>query len=202
MQVPFFLQTGDVVVLTIGRVLTPGGRFIQRRYDGLTSEQYWELSGRTGAAADTTQVYHTDAGRPVRGGGGISPDLEIPAPASPPVWLGQAADSGWDTAVADSVAQTLPATPAGLTRWSTDTAAWRAGLLPPFLGRVRDRLGITARADPSSLDRLARRLALRTAQVRWGEDGALAFRIRNDQDLQAAMTSFPRLSALLAPTRP
>jgi carboxyl-terminal processing protease len=202
MQVPFFLQTGDVLVLTVGRVLTPGGRFIQRRYEGLTSGQYWALSGRTGAAEDTAKVFYTNAGRVVRGGGGIAPDLEVAGPAPLPAWLGPAADSGWDTAVADSVAQTLPATSAGLARWSVDTASWRAQLLPPFLARVRAGLRVTARSEPEVLDRIARGLARRAAKVRWGDAGELAFRLRNDQDLQAAISSFPRLSALLAPTRP
>lgn len=202
MQAPFFLQTGDVIFLTVGRILTPGGRFIQRRYDGLTPEQYWALSGRSGAAEDTAKVFFTNAGRQVRGGGGIAPDLELPGPAPLPAWFSAAADSAWDTAVADSVALTLPATPAGRERWATDSNAWRALLLPSYLTRVRNGLGLVAQPAPTVADRIARRLAARAAAVRWGADAEQALLLRNDPDLKAALTAFPRLSALLAPTRP
>ncbi|MBX6363387.1 MAG: S41 family peptidase, partial [Gemmatimonadetes bacterium] len=66
-QTGFPLQSGDVVWLTIGRVLTPSGRFIQRRYTGLSPEQYRALRGTPTAAEDTTATYRTDAGRVVRG---------------------------------------------------------------------------------------------------------------------------------------
>ena len=202
MQMPFFLQNGDVVMLTVGRVLTPGGRFIQRRYDGLTTEQYRSLGGRTGAAEDTARVFRTDAGRVVRGGGGIAPDLELPPPARLPVWFSIAADSAWDTAVADSAALTLPATPAARDRWMTDSTAWGTLLLPPFLARTRAGLNAAAVPDPAQEARIARILAFRVAEVRWGPEAAQTFIVRNDPDLRAALAAFPQLPALLAPTRP
>jgi len=187
---------------TVRTRTSPGGRFIQRRYDGLTPEQYLALSGRTGAAEDTTKVFYTNAGRIVRGGGGIAPDLEIPAAAPLPAWRGPAADSGWDTAVADSVAQTLPSTPAALVRWSIDTIGWRAQLLPPFLARTRAGLHAAALPDSAQAARMARFLAYRVAEVRWGVEAGLTFALRNDGDVRAALAAFPRLPALLAPTRP
>ena len=202
MQMPFFLQTGVVVFLTVGRVLTPRGRFIQRRYDGLSPEQYWALAGRTGAGVDTTRTFRTDAGRSVRGGGGIAPDLELPGPVGLPAWFSEAADSAWDAAVADSVAQTLPATAAARERWMTDSAAWEAQLLPPYLARVRARLGVRARADSAVSARLSRILARRTAAVRWGPAAERRFALQNDPDLRAALATFPDLPLLLAPPRP
>lgn len=202
MQQPFFLQTGDVVMLTVGHVFTPGGRYIQRRYSGLEVEQYYGFRGTAGIAEDTSTVYHTDAGRPVRAGGGIAPDIPLPAPATLPVWWSAAADSSFDTAVADSVAQTLPATPMGRAAWLADTAAWRDRLLVPFVARVRSALRVEARMDEAQGRRMARLLAHRAATVRWGADAGVAFQLRNDADVQAAVGTFPRLAALLAPATP
>ncbi|HSB56119.1 MAG TPA: S41 family peptidase, partial [Gemmatimonadales bacterium] len=91
---------GDLVYLTVGRIATPSGRVIQRAYHGLKASQYYSFAGRSGAAQDTTTIFHTDHQREVRGGGGIVPDIAIPRAATVPSWWGIAADSGWVEAVA------------------------------------------------------------------------------------------------------
>jgi carboxyl-terminal processing protease len=202
MQHPFVLQTGDVVMLTVGRVLTPNGRFIQRRYEGIGVAQYESMGGTAGAAEDTAATFKTDAGRVVRGGGGVLPDLELPAPATLPVWFSVASDSSYDTAVADSVAQTLATTPAERTAWFGDSTRWQATLLPPFLARTRAGLKVVAVPDQAQASRIARNLAYRVAQVRWGAEAGSAFILQNDLDLRASIAIFPRLPVLLAPPRP
>ncbi len=202
MQQPFFLQTGDVVYLTVGRVITPSGRFIQRRYEGIGIDQYRDLRGTEGAAEDTARVYKTDAGRTVRGGGGIRPDVELPAPALLPVWFSVAADSSYDTAVADSVAQSLDRSTAARDKWLTDSTTWREALLPPFLARTRAGLQAAAIPDAPQAARITRNLAYRVTEVRWGPDAGLQFLLKNDLDYRAAVATFPRLTALLAPPSP
>jgi carboxyl-terminal processing protease len=198
-QTAFFVPPGgEVLMLTIGHVLSPSGRFIQRRYSGLAAEQYYSLAGQGGTAEDTLKVYHTDHGRVVRGGGGIAPDAPLPRPAPLPVWWSVAADSGFDNAVADSVAQTLPVTPAARAAWLAAPDRWRTTLLPLFLSRVRTRLRVPAQTD-SALDvRLSRFLAARVAEVRWGLDASDEFLARSSPDVQAAIGYFPRLHELLA----
>ena len=90
-QFPF--DDGSALFLTIARYYTPSGRLIQRPYVGGDDEDYfnpdWEAIEGT---ADDTEVeeasaggveptdrplFHTDAGRPVYGGGGIVPDVGI-----------------------------------------------------------------------------------------------------------------------------
>lgn len=199
MQSVFFLNSGDYVWLTIGRVLTPNGRFIQRRYRGIGYEQYLSFAGRSGAEEDTSSIFKTDAGREVRGGGGIAPDVVVPVVAPLPVWWSAAADSGLDDAVSDSVAHTLGATPAARTAWLNAAAEWRAKLVPAFLARVRSRLGVAAVTDSLLEQRLAKILAARAAEVRWGPDAREEFIVRNDATIRAAFDQFPRLRALLAP---
>ena len=66
MQTDFVLPSGDDLHLTIGYVLSPSGRFIQRRYRGVSLAQYWEMAGRGAAVGqDTLDMYHTDHGRVV-----------------------------------------------------------------------------------------------------------------------------------------
>jgi carboxyl-terminal processing protease len=198
MQAPFVLPAGDVVWLTIGRVLTPSGRFIQRRYEGLRIEQYYGLAGGTGAEADTAEVYLTDRGRPVRGGGGIRPDVESLTVPPLPAWHAVAADSGFEEAVADSVAYALPSTDLERARWLGATERWRAELLDPFLARVRARLGVAAEADSGQMERLARRLALRATEVRWGADARDEFLLTHDPVIALSLAQFANLPTLLA----
>jgi carboxyl-terminal processing protease len=201
MQVAFLTPSGDIVWLTVGRVITPSGRFIQRRYRGLRYEEYRAFGGVAGAGEDTLETFHTDRGRPVRGGGGIAPDVELPRPAAVPVWWSAAADSGFDAAIADSLASTLPATPAARATWVNARAEWDAKLVGPFLERVRSRFHVAAQPDSSLRARIARNLAVRVTEVRWGPDARVEFLVRNDPDVRAAVEYFPRLPELLSPPR-
>lgn len=198
MQMPFLVPpNGDAVWLTVGWILTPSGRLIQRRYRGLTLAQYWAMAGRGGVAEDTAEVFHTDNGRPMRAGGGIAPDSQLPGPPPLPAWWVVAADSGILTAIADSVAQSLAA---GMTpeRWIDSPMEWRNQLIPPLLSRVRGRLGVRADVDSATQARIARSMAARVAEVRWGMDVADDLVLRSDADVAAAVAAFPRWAELLA----
>ncbi|HZI21927.1 MAG TPA: S41 family peptidase [Gemmatimonadales bacterium] len=197
-QTGFLLvPSGDMVELTVARVFTPNGRLIQRRYRGIGYVQYWSFAGKSGAAEDTLALFKTDHGREVRGGGGIAPDVPLPAPAAVPVWWSVASDSGFDIAVADSVAQQLPAGRAGLAEWLGDRPQWSRRLLAPLLERVHTRLGVLPHPDSALSDRLTLRLAARAATVRWPPDGGDELVIRADPDIHAALAYFSHLSALL-----
>ena len=188
---------GDLVWLVVGRVVTPSGRVIQRAYRGLRAEQYYDFAGTGGAAADTAREYHTDAGRPVRGGGGIAPDVPLPASARPPAWFSTAADSGWIEAVSDSVAALLPKEPAGRQAWLTATADWQSRLVEPFLSRVTGRLKLTTPPDDTMRARVGRLLAYRAAEVRWGPEAAEELWLRSDAGLATAMGYWDQLPRLL-----
>lgn len=190
MQTPFIVTpTNDVVWLTVGRVITPSGRVIQRRYRGLGEEQYRSLAGQGGAAADTSEVFKTDNGRPVRGGGGIQPDVEVAKPPDLPAWWSVATDSGFILAVADSAALLLAADSTARQRWVTSPAQWEV-LTTVLVGRVQARFGSVPDPAPAARARISRILGRRAAVVRWPERGAAAFDAANDADLHAALTEF------------
>ncbi|MGH7659245.1 MAG: S41 family peptidase, partial [Gemmatimonadales bacterium] len=192
------MPTGDYVVLTVGRIYTPSGRIIQRRYRGLGDAQYRSLAGTAGDAQDTLQEFRTDGGRVVRGGGGIAPDIELPGGTRFPVWVAVAADSGFEAAVADSVAATLPADATARETWLASPERWQSALIAPYLDRVRTRLGISAATTPELEERIAWILARRAARVRWGNEAASETGLRYDADVQAAIENFPNIRALLA----
>lgn len=200
-QTAFPLPGGDIVWLTTGHVLTPSGRFIQRAYRGITREQYLREAGEPGVAQDTLAEFRTDAGRMVRGGGGIVPDVELPLPALLPVWVSVAADSGWDVAVADSVAFTLDESPDSLRAWMADPERWRRQLLAPFLERAGRRLGVSPQRGDSRMEPVTWRLAARTTAVRWGREAAERLVLEWDPALGVALAHFRDLDALLASPR-
>lgn len=65
------------LALTTAKYYTPSGREIQKSF-GTSYDEYF--LDETGAGSDTATV-KTDHGREVKGGGGITPDLEIKLPA-------------------------------------------------------------------------------------------------------------------------
>ncbi len=196
MQTALPLPNGDVIWLTTARVVSPSGRVIQRRYDGMTIERYYESRGSAGGAQDSTGRFRTDNGREVRGGGGITPDV-LRAAAPLPVWFSVAADTGLVYAVADGVGPTLPAGEPGRVPWQADSARWDALLVTPFMTRVQAEVSPRAEADGALRARLGRILAARAAEVRWGPEAAESFVAVNDPDVRLALQQFPRLTELL-----
>jgi carboxyl-terminal processing protease len=75
------LSPETALKLTTARWYTPSGRTIQRQSkseeDQVAAVQAAE-EGKDSTAADSAPVFHTDAGRIVRGGGGIRPDIFSP----------------------------------------------------------------------------------------------------------------------------
>lgn len=81
-------RDGSALRLTIARYYTPSGRSIQKPYELGKSEDYnkdlinrfmrGELDSQDSIKLDSEHVFHTLAGRPVYGNGGIMPDIFIP----------------------------------------------------------------------------------------------------------------------------
>jgi carboxyl-terminal processing protease len=88
-QVPF--SDGSAVRLTVARYYTPSGRSIQKPYDNGSEKYYEDMFERMAhgemLVADSIQFadslkYYTKKGRTVYGGGGIMPDIFVPADTS------------------------------------------------------------------------------------------------------------------------
>ena len=88
-QIP--LMDGSAIRLTVARFYTPSGRSIQKSYDNGNDEYFQDLYSRFShmeqLSADSIQFndslkYQTKSGRTVYGGGGIMPDIFVPADTS------------------------------------------------------------------------------------------------------------------------
>jgi len=84
-QLPYQLEYDSGLLLTIAKYYTPSGRLIQRDYSNGDNYDYYTRGGLSNDKANSAALpagpeSHTDTGRAVYGGGGISPD-EIAKPA-------------------------------------------------------------------------------------------------------------------------
>ena len=83
-QLPYQLEYDSALLLTIAKYYTPSGRLIQRDYSNGANYDYYTRGGLSNdkdrsLASPAGPQSHTDTGRAVYGGGGISPD-EIAKP--------------------------------------------------------------------------------------------------------------------------
>jgi carboxyl-terminal processing protease len=81
-QTVYPLSENTGLALTTAKYYTPSGRLIQRDYSNVSLYDYYynRDQGSNGTANDKNrEVKMTDSGRPVYGGGGISPDVKVPA---------------------------------------------------------------------------------------------------------------------------
>lgn len=88
-QNEFELSDDSRLRLTISKYYTPSGRLIQKPYEGKERTEYYygfdlletdsvvHPDAQEDSAEADRPVYHTEAGRTVYGGGGITPDVEI-----------------------------------------------------------------------------------------------------------------------------
>lgn len=90
-QYPYQIEHESALLLTVAKYFTPSGRLIQRDYSNGGNYDYYTKgvgvsagdSSKTGTPAPLGPESHTDTGRPVYGGGGISPDEVVkPVPGS------------------------------------------------------------------------------------------------------------------------
>lgn len=78
-QTVYPLSENTGLALTTAKYYTPSGRLIQRDYNGVSLYDYYYNREQEENAANNKEVRLTDSGRTVFGGGGISPDVKIPA---------------------------------------------------------------------------------------------------------------------------
>jgi len=78
-QTVYPLSENTGLALTTAKYYTPSGRLIQREYNGLSLYDYYYNHGGE-ADEKTREVKMTDSGRPVYGGGGITPDVKFLEP--------------------------------------------------------------------------------------------------------------------------
>jgi len=101
--------TQGALALTVSRYLTPSGRAIHRgplasRDDDEADDDSEESPATDSSAAASTRAYRTDAGRVVRGGLGLAPDVRVAADTAA-VRLDRHAPGGPAAAARESLAR-------------------------------------------------------------------------------------------------
>lgn len=81
-QTVYPLSDNTALALTTYHYYTPSGRLIQRNYTGVSMYDYFFNPADRPHSDANRQVKLTDSGRPVYGGGGITPDVAISTPKS------------------------------------------------------------------------------------------------------------------------
>ena len=82
-QTVYNLSYGAGLALTTAKYYTPSGRLIQRDYSSYFDYYTHADAGSpelTGKTVDEKDIFHTDLGRKVYGGGGITPDVIVKEP--------------------------------------------------------------------------------------------------------------------------
>jgi carboxyl-terminal processing protease len=197
-QEQFPLTTnGGLLLLTVARYYTPLGRSIQRPY---TEDVHAYVEASLEEPADTLQtkrqIYYTAMGRPVYGGGGITPDVKL-APDSLSEFAEQVDASG---VLFDFGGRWVGAQH----RWSEVFAQCPehfevpATAIATFREMLRSR-GIPARDEVLAAHReyVQRELKAEIARVLWGDEQFYRIHSEGDREIEQALTLFDRADSLL-----
>jgi len=179
------------LALTTARYFTPSGRSIQRDYESFIDY----ITHRNGAdgSEDVTQIYETDAGRTVLGGGGITPDVEVsgrPLPEGVVRLYGDAAFFRYAVRILKDVPEDEQADFAE--RFTTDTE-----VMESFLQWIQDEeiLGATEvatlRDEPFGFESTARGLHVEVLNAVLGLEAGYRLAIEGDDQLKAAIEHLP-----------
>ena len=180
------LSENTGLALTTAQYFTPSGRSIQRPMPG-TALAVPDL----GLSDNPKSSFHTDNGRPVAPGGGIKPDVALPAPARDP-WVSFLEQRGAFTTFASDyltlhgkVSQTFEPDAKVLEDFRT------------FLGRQRVRTPEEYwKADQNYLKlRIKVELFNLVFGLAYGDE----VETRNDPQVQKAAALFPRIPSILQP---
>lgn len=188
-QTTFPLSSGDILKITTARYYTPSGRNIQRdNYTPRRMEMDLELEpeededdqdepGDTTRPVPEKEVFRTEMGREVLGGGGIAPDVRVPAhEASFDPLIGRIFPHSFDFAVAyRSLHQNLDRS------FQADASVFKA-----FLSYLKSKQVQVDEARMNELKEfiIANLLTFQIAQVTWDEN--TAFRLIAPADPQLA----------------
>lgn len=205
-QTVYNLSYGSGIALTTAKYYTPAGRLIQRDYssyyDYYTHFGAESGPGETGAAQDAApeiqqagEEFHTDLGRKVFGGGGITPDVLVDLPDGPQILTALFARNAFFHFAVDQQA----AHPVKDTRWQPEPK-----LVDTFRDWVIKEEITTAEAidkmlaDPTAREFTLRQIHSDVFNAAFGPQEAHRVLARGDVQIQKALGLFGQATELLA----
>jgi carboxyl-terminal processing protease len=175
------------LALTTAHYYTPSGRLIQRDYTDVSLYDYYNRDEN--APTPKSQVRLTDGGREVYGGGGIAPDVEVPAPKLNDVQQKLADhDAIYEFAeyylgVHKTIPRDFQATPDVLDEFAK------------YLGD--EHLNVSSADLSDNSDWLKQQIRVELVMMIYGKDEALRIQQENDPLVAKAIESLPQAAALL-----
>jgi carboxyl-terminal processing protease len=204
------LGDGSAFRLTIARYYTPSGRLIQRAYEGTDKSEYqreaFERNEQEGEnlehkkdaslKADSSRpVFHTNGGRIVYGGGGITPDYIVKSPAATGSFANlQRRDMFYQfvTSYLDGQAKSLRSTYGQDMKKFVRTFPVSEELLGEFRSFVKTK-GVTVdeKDIQKDLPYIKARLKAEIARSLYGNNGLYSVMLEVDVQFQKALTLLP-----------
>jgi carboxyl-terminal processing protease len=192
---PMSENTG--LALTTARYYTPSGRLIQRDYKSVSLYEYhYERKG----PQHPTEIKLTDSGRQVTGGGGITPDITVPAPKF---------TKFQETLLRGDVFYPYDAGVGGFTRYylgtrPTITKSFEADeivlkALREYMAKRNIRYTETEMAD--NLDWVKRKIKQEVFMSTFGQQEGFKVALEADPQVQKAVEAVPQARALYETAR-
>ena len=187
------LRGGGAVALTTAKYFTPSGRLIQRDYTDL--DDYFLAPEEEADATDTApepspdrrEVQHTDSGRTVYGGGGITPDYVVRAERASPALSRLLRDN----LLFDFAVRYVPAHPDLKPEIPVDKA-----LRDEFRRYLQSHSVTLDAAAEAAWPQLETQIRGQIARVKWGAEAQNRILSNADPQVQKALTLFEEASRL------
>jgi carboxyl-terminal processing protease len=190
-QSVYSLQYGAGLALTTSRYYTPSGRNIQRDY----SSFYDYYLGESGARVDhEREIFRTDTGRTVYGGGGIAPDVVVkPREPHQVVQLLQVRSAIFNFAV-----QYVAENPDVTMDFEITDEVLDAFVRYAAENEVATEQDIRQAFDGDPLDRefVERTLIAEIVAAKFGYDASYPYRLQGDEQVEKAIELFPEAERL------
>jgi carboxyl-terminal processing protease len=199
-QTVYGLSYGAGLALTTAKYYTPSGRLIQRDYSSWYDyERHVDTASVEDGEDDTRQVYSTDLGRTVYGGGGIAPDIEVePALIGPYLQFLHARNAFFQFSVEFANRRKI-----GDPEWAPDDEVFDdfAGWLEREEISSPDELEEALTEDPEMRDYVLRQIRAEVFNSSFGIEARHRALTPGDRQLREALEQFDEASNLLVARR-
>ena len=202
-QTVYNLSYGAGLALTTAKYYTPSGRLIQRDYSSYFDYYTHADAGSpeiTGKEVSESEIFRTDLGRKVYGGGGITPDVLVKDSELSPFEQFLLARNGYLNFAVDY---------AGRNKSKIKSADWEPGpeVLDEFRAwAVKEKLATEKEIDEAMAQEDVRKYSLlqiraEVVSIPFGQEARHRVLSEGDQQIQTALSLFGKAADMLAQRR-
>ncbi len=186
-QTVFPLSDHTGLALTTAHYYTPSGRLIQRPYNDMSLYDYYYYPQRE--PLKDREIRYTDGGRPVYGGGGITPDVKVP-----PLKLTPAEQMLADSNAFFDFAQYY----LGIHKTVAEGFQVNNGVMEEFYHFLADKkIPVTPASVAGSLSYVQEQIRVQLVGMIYGQNVAEKIEVENDPLVQDAIGDLGQAQALM-----